>query len=157
MVGADRLIGRGDMLFMPMDAPKPIRIQGCFVSEHETESLVNYLKAQAQPNYEVLPSTLSLSNGEDDSGESEPDDELFESAVRLVVSGGQASTSMLQRRFKVGYTRAARLVDIMEQKGIVGPLDGAKPRDILMTRDEVDALFGGSTTGNVPAFDADDE
>ena len=143
MTGADRLVGRGDMLFMPMDAAKPQRIQGCFVSEQETEALVNYLKAQAQPNYEVLPSTLSLATGEDDSGESESDDELFESAVKLVVSGGGASTSMLQRRFKIGYTRAARLIDMMEQKGIVGPLDGAKPRDIRKSRDEVDAMFAG--------------
>lgn len=148
MTGADRLIGRGDMLFMPIDAGKPQRIQGCFVSEKETEDLVAYLKAQAQPNYEVLPSTLSSATGEDDSGEDEADDELFESAVKLVVTNGQASTSMLQRRFKIGYTRAARLVDLMETRGIVGPLDGAKPRDILLSRDEVDAMFsGGSSDG----------
>ncbi len=147
MAGADRLIGRGDMLFMPIDAAKPQRIQGCFVSEKETEDLVAYLKAQAQPNYEILPSALSAA-GEPDEGEGEADDELFESAVRLVVMGGQASTSMLQRRFKVGYTRAARLVDIMEQRGIVGPLDGAKPREILLTRDEVDALFAARDNGN---------
>ena len=140
-MGADRLVGRGDMLFLPMDAAKPQRIQGCFISEQETEALVNYLKAQAQPNYEILPSTLSLATGEDDAGESEADDELFESAVKLVVGGGGASTSMLQRRFKIGYTRAARLVDMMEQKGIVGPLDGAKPRDIRKSRDEIDAMF----------------
>lgn len=147
MMGADRLIGRGDMLFLPIDAPKPQRVQGCFVSEKESEDLVAYLKAQAQPNYEVLPSSLSSATGEDDdSGESEPDDELFESAVRLIVTNGQASTSMIQRRFKIGYTRAARLVDLMEQRGIVGPLDGAKPRDILMTRDEVDAMFAGSAS-----------
>ena len=141
--GADRLIGRGDMLFMPLDAAKPQRIQGCFVSEQETEALVTYLKNQAQPNYEVLPSSLSLATGDDDSGETEneSDDELFESAVKLVVTGGGASTSMLQRRFKIGYTRAARLVDQMEQRGIVGPLDGAKPREIKMSRDEVDAMF----------------
>jgi S-DNA-T family DNA segregation ATPase FtsK/SpoIIIE len=139
--GADRLIGRGDMLFMPMDAAKPMRLQGCFVSEQETEGLVTYLKQQAQPRYEVLPSTLASADGEDDSGEAAADDELFEAAVKLVVTGGQASTSMLQRRFKIGYTRAARLVDIMEQRGIVGPLDGAKPRDILMGRDEVDQMF----------------
>jgi S-DNA-T family DNA segregation ATPase FtsK/SpoIIIE len=139
--GADRLIGRGDMLFSPMDAAKPMRVQGCFVSESETEALVNYLKAQAQPHYEVLPSTLSAATGEDESGEEQADDELFESAVKLVVSGGSASTSMLQRRFKIGYTRAARLVDLMEQRGIVGPLDGAKPRDILLSRDEVDLMF----------------
>jgi DNA segregation ATPase FtsK/SpoIIIE, S-DNA-T family len=141
--GADRLIGRGDMLFMPMDAAKPVRIQGCFVSEKETEDLVTFLKNQGQPQYEVLPSSLSSSaTGEDDSGENNIDeDELFESAVRLVVTGGSASTSMLQRRFKVGYTRAARLVDLMEQRGIVGPLDGAKPREICITRDEADEMF----------------
>lgn len=139
--GADRLIGRGDMLFSPMDAAKPMRIQGCWVSEQETEALVAYLKQQAQPNYEVLPSALSAATGEDESGEAEADDELFESAVNLVVTGGSASTSMLQRRFKIGYTRAARLVDLMEQRGIVGALDGAKPREILLTRDEVMAMF----------------
>nr|CAA9296782.1 DNA translocase FtsK [uncultured Armatimonadetes bacterium] len=149
MMGADRLIGRGDMLFMPIDAAKPQRIQGCFVSEKETEDLVAYLKAQAQPNYEVLPSSLSLANGEDDGGEEDADDDLFESAVKLVVTNGQASTSMLQRRFKIGYTRAARLVDIMEQRGIVGALDGAKPREILMSRDQIDGMFtrGGGGAG----------
>lgn len=140
--GADRLIGRGDMLFMPIDAGKPQRIQGCFVSEGDTEALVNYLKQQGTPNFDVLPSTLSLSTGEDDSGEGEADDDLFESAVRLVVTGGSASTSMLQRRFKIGYTRAARLVDLMEQRGIVGPLDGAKPRDIMISREDLDGMFG---------------
>lgn len=147
MTGADRLIGRGDMLFMPLDAAKPLRIQGCWVSEKETEDLVAYLKTQAQPNYEVLPSTLSSASGEADEGDNDPDDELFESAVRLVVTNGQASTSMLQRRFKIGYTRAARLVDLMELRNIVGPLDGAKPRDILMARDDIDALFAGKESG----------
>ncbi len=143
--GADRLIGRGDMLFMPMDAPKPMRIQGCFVSEAETEALVNHLKAQGTPRFDVLPSTLANLEEEDDSvGVTDSDDELFEPAVKLVVTNGQASTSMLQRRFKVGYTRAARLVDMMQERGIVGPLDGAKPRDILMSRAEVDAMFGGA-------------
>ncbi|MGC4047690.1 MAG: DNA translocase FtsK [Armatimonas sp.] len=139
--GADRLIGRGDMLYMPMDAAKPFRIQGAWISEGETEAMTTHLKAQGQPQFEVLPSTLSSATGEDDSGEIGSDDELFESAVRLVATGGSASTSMLQRRFKIGYTRAARLVDMMEQKGIVGPLDGAKPRDILVSRDDVDEMF----------------
>ncbi len=154
MTGADRLIGRGDMLYMPIDAAKPQRIQGCFVSEKETEDLVAYLKAQAQPNYEVLPSTI-IASGEDDSGDEDPDDDLFESAVKLVVTGGAASTSMLQRRFKVGYTRAARLVDLMEQRGIVGPLDGAKPRDILMSRDEIEAMF--TKGGGAPAVGSSEE
>jgi S-DNA-T family DNA segregation ATPase FtsK/SpoIIIE len=140
-MGADRLIGRGDMLFLPIDAPKPQRIQGCFVSEQETERLVQFLKDQGRPNFDVLPSTLSSATGEDDSGEVESEDDLFEAAVRLVVTGGSASTSMLQRRFKIGYTRAARLVDMMEQKGIVGALDGAKPRDILITREQMEEMF----------------
>jgi S-DNA-T family DNA segregation ATPase FtsK/SpoIIIE len=139
--GADRLIGRGDMLYMPMDAAKPFRIQGAWISEGETEALVGHLKAQGTPQFEVLPSSLSLATGDDDSGESEAEDELFENAVRLVVTGGSASTSMLQRRFKIGYTRAARLVDMMEQRGIVGALDGAKPREILITREDADAMF----------------
>lgn len=127
---------------MPIDAGKPFRIQGCFVSEHDTETLVHYLKTQGTPSFDVLPSTLSLATGEDDSGDGENDDDLFESAVRLVVSGGSASTSMLQRRFKIGYTRAARLVNLMEQRGIVGALDGAKPRDIMIARDDLDSMFG---------------
>lgn len=141
-VGADRLLGRGDMLFMPMDAAKPTRIQGCYVSEEEIHTLVAFLKEQEQPNYEVLPSSLLAASSESEAENDDPGDELFESAVRLVVSGGSASTSMLQRRFKIGYTRAARLVDLMEQRGIVGALDGAKPREILMSRDEVEAMFG---------------
>lgn len=141
-VGADRLIGRGDMLFMPMDAAKPFRIQGAFLSEGETEALVKFLRHQGSPNYDVQPSSLAEASNESDQADSGHEDDLFESAVRLVVTGGSASTSMLQRRFKIGYTRAARLVDMMEQKGIVGALDGAKPREILISRDEMEAMFG---------------
>lgn len=141
-VGADRLIGRGDMLFMPMDAAKPFRIQGAFLSEGETESLVKFLRHQGSPNYDVQPSTLAEATNDAESADTGHEDDLFESAVRLVVTGGSASTSMLQRRFKIGYTRAARLVDMMEQKGIVGALDGAKPREILISRDEMEAMFG---------------
>lgn len=139
-VGADRLIGRGDMLFMPMDAAKPARIQGAYLSEGETEALVRFLRHQGSPSYDVQPSTLAEAA---EAGESEMghEDDLFESAVRLVVTGGSASTSMLQRRFKIGYTRAARLVDMMEQRGIVGALDGAKPREILISRDDMDTMF----------------
>jgi S-DNA-T family DNA segregation ATPase FtsK/SpoIIIE len=141
-VGADRLIGRGDMLFMPMDAAKPFRIQGAFLSEGETEALVKFLRHQGSPNYDVQPSTLAEASNDVDQAESGHEDDLFESAVRLVVTGGSASTSMLQRRFKIGYTRAARLVDMMEHKGIVSALDGAKPREILISRDEMEAMFG---------------
>lgn len=151
MTGADRLIGRGDMLFMPIDASKPIRIQGCYLSESETNTLVEYLKEQEAPSY-----TISLSDaGSSDSGrggivqEDDVDDQFFEQAVRLVVNNGQASTSMLQRRFRIGYTRAARIVEMMEEKGIVGALNGAKPREILASKLEVEQMFnpGGALPG----------
>lgn len=143
MNGADRLIGRGDMLFMPIDASKPIRIQGCYLNEAETNALVDYLKSQETPDY-----SFSLGESGGDGGRSGPspldddeDDEFFENAVKLVVNNGQASTSMLQRRFRIGYTRAARIVEMMEERGIVGALNGAKPREILVSKDEVERMF----------------
>ncbi|MCS6950190.1 MAG: DNA translocase FtsK, partial [bacterium] len=139
MAGAERLIGRGDMLFLPIDASKPTRIQGCYISEQEVEALVEFLKRQGVPEYTLTPIDSGFSTRDDLEGEE--DDELFEPAVRLVVMNGHASTSLLQRRFKIGYSRAARLIDLMEQRGIVGPLDGAKPREILITRDEMEAMF----------------
>ncbi|MCL6476686.1 MAG: DNA translocase FtsK [Firmicutes bacterium] len=139
MAGAERLIGRGDMLFLPIDASKPTRIQGCYISEQEVEALVKFLKQQGVPEYTLTPIDSGFSTRDDI--EEEDEDELFEPAVRLVVMNGHASTSLLQRRFKIGYTRAARLIDMMEKRGIVGPLDGAKPREILITRDEMEAMF----------------
>ncbi len=143
MSGAERLIGRGDMLYMPIDASKPMRLQCCYLSENETNSLVEYLKEQDSPNYTIdLPDVADSSSSASGNGsEDDDDDDLFESAVKLVVTTGHASTSMLQRRFKIGYTRAARIVDIMQERGIVGPPDGAKPREILVTRDQVDQMF----------------
>jgi S-DNA-T family DNA segregation ATPase FtsK/SpoIIIE len=144
MNGAERLIGRGDMLFMPIDAAKPMRIQGCYLSENETNTLVEYLKEQEQPNYTFSVSEFGGgSEGRNGGGgaEEEVDDAFFEQAVRLVVNNGQASTSMLQRRFRIGYTRAARIVEMMEERGIVGPLNGAKPREILVSKDEVERMF----------------
>jgi len=144
MNGAERLIGSGDMLFLPIDASKPMRLQGCFISEQETNALVHYLKEQEQPTYTMMPMEAGVSAGGTIGGEAEEDDDdLYQAAVKLVVTNGHASTSMLQRRFKIGYTRAARLVDMMEERGIVGPLDGAKPREILVSRDEIDRMFRG--------------
>jgi len=139
MAGAERLIGRGDMLFLPIDASKPTRIQGCYISEPEIEALVKHLKQQGVPEYTLTPIESGFAARDDI--EEQDEDELFEPAVRLVVMNGHASTSLLQRRFKIGYTRAARLIDIMEQRGIVSALDGAKPREILITRDEMEAMF----------------
>jgi S-DNA-T family DNA segregation ATPase FtsK/SpoIIIE len=142
--GAERLIGRGDMLFLPIDAAKPVRIQGCYLSEKEIENVVQYLKAQRKPVYTIEPTGSSTGSGgfDDDSAS----DELYEAAVRLIVAKGSASTSMLQRRFKIGYTRAARLVDTMEQHGIVGALDGAKPREVLVRQDDLDRIFGNGNS-----------
>jgi S-DNA-T family DNA segregation ATPase FtsK/SpoIIIE len=144
MNGAERLIGRGDMLFLPIDANKPTRIQGCFITEAETNALVEYLKQQATPNYTMHPVETSGVGFGGDGAERSEEDDLYEAAVKLIVTNGHASTSMLQRRFKIGYTRAARLLDMMEDRGIVGPLDGAKPREILVSRDEIDQMFRGA-------------
>lgn len=143
MTGADRLVGRGDMLFMPIDASKPLRIQGCYLGEAETNALVEYLKQQEKPVFSIsiTEGGGATGSGAGSHGDEEVDDQFFEQAVRLVVNNGQASTSMLQRRFRIGYTRAARIVEMMEEKHIVGPLNGAKPREICISRDEVERMF----------------
>jgi len=155
--GAERLIGRGDMLFLPIDASKPTRIQGAYVSEKEIERLCTYLKEQRKPTYTLEPADLALIDGGADDGLT---DELYEQAVRWVVARGTCSTSIIQRRFKIGYTRAARIVDAMEQQGIVGALDGVKPREVLISKQDVDRLFGGISS-HPPAeefsAEADDE
>lgn len=141
--GAERLIGRGDMLFLPMDAAKPVRIQGCYISEKEIEALCEFLKNQRKPIYTIQPGQVPGTAG----GSGEPDDatadEFYEPSVRYIVQTGYCSTSKLQRKFKIGYTRAARIVDTMEQQGIVGPMDGAKPREVLVTKGDLEVIFGG--------------
>lgn len=149
--GADRLIGRGDLLFKPIDASKPLRIQGCYIGERETEGLVQYLREQEEPVYTMIPSEISAS-GMDAGGEDDDMDDLFEPCVKWLVMQGQCSTSSLQRKFKIGYTRAARLVEMMEAKQIVGPQDGVKPREILLTADRVNDYFSGFQQGDLGQF-----
>jgi S-DNA-T family DNA segregation ATPase FtsK/SpoIIIE len=159
--GAERLIGKGDMLFRPIDAPKPIRIQGAYVSEQEVKRLVEHLRQQGRPEFSLKPVEPSA-DGDGEFGDAEDAayrDEFYEPAVRLVVSQGRASTSMIQRRFRIGYTRAARLVDAMEKQGIVGPADGANPREVLLSPAQMDELFGlpRGTTAASQEYDEDEE
>ncbi|MED4632358.1 DNA translocase FtsK [Peribacillus frigoritolerans] len=134
MGGAEKLLGRGDMLFLPSGASKPVRVQGAFLSDNEVEEVVTYVISQqkAQYNEEMIPDEIAeTSNGE-------VEDDLYGDAVSLIVEMQTASVSMLQRRFRIGYTRAARLIDEMEARGIVGPYEGSKPRNVLVTKDEQD-------------------
>jgi S-DNA-T family DNA segregation ATPase FtsK/SpoIIIE len=155
--GAERLIGRGDMLFLPIDAQKPARIQGCYVSEDEIHRVVDFLKAQRKPVYTIEATDVNVGmagGGGDDGGMTDP---VYQQAVRMIVTSGYASTSMIQRKFKIGYTRAARLVDAMEQQGIVGPLDGAKPREVLINREDLERLFGGPSGLRDESVDEEEE
>jgi DNA segregation ATPase FtsK/SpoIIIE-like protein len=137
--GAENLIGRGDMLFKPVDANKPLRIQGAFLHEDEVARLVAYLRTQGKPEYIAEP--VSVDGASTKIVEEEFDDDLLEPAAKFVVSSGQGSTSLVQRKFRIGYTRAARLMEMMEARGIVGAIDGGKPREVLMSRERVDNLF----------------
>lgn len=130
MAGAEKLLGRGDMLYMPMGASKPIRVQGAFMSDQEVEAIVNYVRGQGQAEYDE---SLVPEVGEEAQETEEVLDELYDQAVQIVLEAKQASVSLLQRRMRVGYTRAARLIDSMEARGIVGPYEGSKPREVLMS------------------------
>ena len=143
MAGAEKLLGKGDMLFAPIGANKPIRVQGAFISDDEVEHLVEFVKAQREPEYDDTVTQEAEKETEKELSE-ENDiyrDELLERAVNLVMESGQASVSMLQRRFRIGYTRAARLVDTMEDLKIVGPSMGSKAREILMSPEQAKARY----------------
>lgn len=147
--GGEKLIGRGDMLFLPVGAPKPIRVQGCYASDEEIEGVTHYIKKaySAQYNSEIEEKIKRIAaeeiaqgkkSGDSDSSSDEglDVDSKMEEAIKCVIEAGQASTSLLQRRLKVGYARAGRMIDDMEQMGVVGPHQGSKPRDVLMTYNE---------------------
>lgn len=141
MQGAEKLVGKGDMLFNPMGMGKPIRVQGTFVSDGEVHKVIAFVKeqvAQGQPAYnEDVLTRIEHSNVQDSA---EDTDDLLPDAIELVVRSGQASVSMLQRRFRIGYNRAARIVDMMEARGIVGPQDGSRPRQVLLTEEEFENM-----------------
>lgn len=135
--GAEKLLGKGDMLYYPVGYNKPVRIQASFVSEKEVERVVSFIKNQVNPMYEdAVIETISKSS-EGTSNSNEDIDELFDDALKVIIENNQASISMLQRRLKIGYNRAARLIDDMEAKGIVGPHEGSKPRQVLVNSEHL--------------------
>ncbi|WP_462426801.1 FtsK/SpoIIIE family DNA translocase [Anaerotignum lactatifermentans] len=134
MVGAEKLLGKGDMLFYPSGQAKPSRIQGAFVTDKEVEQIVDFLRKSSRPGYtqEMVDQITAVAKTA--SGLSEETDEFFEQAVDLILEKEKASVSMLQRQFRIGYNRAARLMDELERRGLVGPEEGSKPRKVLITR-----------------------
>jgi S-DNA-T family DNA segregation ATPase FtsK/SpoIIIE len=153
-MGAEKLLGKGDMLFMSPEFMKPRRIQGAWVEEKEVKAVTDYLKSVREPQYneEVLAQKVSIGGksvggGGGDMGE--PDDDMFDEAAEAVFRAGKASASMLQRRLRIGYARAARLLDLLEERGIIGPADGARPRDVLIS--DLSQIGGGGGGGGVPA------
>jgi S-DNA-T family DNA segregation ATPase FtsK/SpoIIIE len=158
--GADKLLGRGDMLLLTSDLSKPVRIQGAFVSEEEVKNLVEYLQGDEPTEYDnsIVEKNSNGSGGTVNlfGGASDDQDPLFEEAKDEIIKAGKASASFLQRRFKVGYARAARILDELEAAGVIGPGEGAKPREILVTEREVDATMDAGGELNVFEEEKDD-
>ena len=151
--GAESLIGNGDLLLSKPEYAKPVRIQGCFTSDDEIAAVVAAVKEQGEPDYhsEILQTnviTLGDSMPDGSGGSSSADDPLVWEAAEIIVSSGLGSTSNIQRKLKVGYARAGRIMDMLEEKGVVGPPNGSKPRDVLVDAMELEAL---------KAFEAADE
>ncbi len=144
-MGAEKLLGMGDMLLLTSDMPKPKRVQASFISDEETNKVTDFIRMQRPPQYddEIISQPVQL-NGKggvvSDMGGGEGDDDMWRDAVQVVIEGRKASTSLLQRRLRIGYGRAARLIETMEEQGIVGPADGARPRDVLVG--SMDEVFG---------------
>ena len=149
-VGAEKLLGKGDMLFYPSGAPKPVRVQGAFVSDEEVEKIVSFVKSNGVATYnEDILETIENGNKADKeiTQEQDPDDDtdpFLMDAIDVVVETGQASTSFIQRRFKVGYARAGRIIDQMEERGVISGYQGSKPRQVLMTLEKLQELKMGT-------------
>ena len=142
--GAEKLLGKGDMLFSPIGSNKPKRVQGCFVSDSEVEKVVEFVKKSASANYddnimvEIERQAALEKQKKTGLPEDAPDsDPMLDEAIKVVVENGMASTSLLQRKLKLGYARAARIVDEMEARGVVGPYEGSKPRKVLITKEQL--------------------
>ena len=139
MQGAEKLVGKGDMLFNPMGMGKPVRIQGAFISDNEVHKVIEYVKSQVE-DVDYNQDVLTRIERTDAGNSGEDTDELLPEAIDLVVKSGQASVSMLQRRFRIGYNRAARIMDMMEARGIVSPQDGSRPRQVLISEEELEQM-----------------
>jgi S-DNA-T family DNA segregation ATPase FtsK/SpoIIIE len=144
-MGAEKLLGKGDLLMTTAAHPKPRRVQGVFVDDHEVLKVTDFIKMQREPDYndEVVSQQVQISAKGGlvmDMDTSPADDDLYHDAVRCVIESGKASASLLQRRLRVGYGRASRLIDTMEEQGIIGAADGARPRDVLVSN--LDEVFG---------------
>ncbi len=149
-VGAERLIGRGDMLYNPIDASKSRRIQGAYIDGTEVERLVEFLRSQGEPEYDIIPE-VSEDDGDILADDQEPSDSLYAAAVEYVVAAQEASVSMMQRRFRIGYARAGRLIDMMERRGVVGPSEGSKARTVLVGPDFVaSSAHASGAAANLP-------
>ncbi|MCG9894087.1 MAG: DNA translocase FtsK, partial [Fimbriimonadaceae bacterium] len=146
--GAERLMGRGDMLFRPVDGGRMTRIQGCYVSEQEIEDVCRHWKMQEKPLYTLNPIQAAIEEKEGEFREQAASDPLWEEVVNWVVERGEASTSMIQRRFSIGFQRASRLLDMMEERGVVGPREGPRPRQVLIDITQIDMILGRSS--NLP-------
>ena len=155
--GAEKLLGRGDLLFSIPEFPKPKRVQGALISDAETNKVCDFLRGQRPPQYddEVISQPVQL-NGKGSviaQMDGDGDDDMWKDAVRVVIDNSKASTSLLQRKLRIGYGRASRLMDMMEEQGIIGQADGAKPREVLVN--SVDDVFGSAEPAGVPASGGD--
>ena len=150
-VGAEKLLGKGDMLFFPTGYPKPVRVQGAFVSDEEVEKIVGFVKQNGTANYseDILESIENSNKTEkelvQEQAEDDETDPFLMDAIDAVVEQGTASTSFIQRKFKVGYARAGRIIDQMEERGIISGYQGSKPREVLITKERLDELKMGTS------------
>ena len=168
-VGAEKLLGNGDMLYYPVGIPKPIRVQGCYLSDKEVENVVNFIKKQEQSEYddEVMQEIerQAANNGSKkkdasssgDEGADGPADEMLPKAIEAVIEAQSASTTLLQRKLKLGYARAARIVDELEERGIIGPYEGAKPRKVLITKQQWYEMNALANSGADKPYEDEDE